>query len=88
MRTTGDKEDGQPMQLVAPSLTEVAVRPPPLNPNCQQIATKERKSTLLLTNCIVLVFPNLRKLWQFKNYLEIKKMMESQGRKIWMDKGN
>ena len=62
MRTTGDKEDGQPMQLVAPSLTEVAVRPPPLNPNCQQIATKERKSTLPLTNCIDLHLFGLSKL--------------------------
>ena len=50
------------MQLVAPSLTEVAVRPPPLNLNCQQIATKERKSTLPLTNCIDLHLFGLSKL--------------------------
>ena len=71
MRTTGDKKDGQPMQLVAPSLTEVAVRPPPLNLNCQQIATKERKSTLPLTNCIDLHLFGLSKHKEIKAIEEL-----------------
>ena len=60
------------MQLVAPSLTEVAVRPPPLNLNCQQIATKERKSTLPLTNCIDLHLFGLSKLKEIKTHFKIE----------------